>query len=269
MLEKIQQTTSFLKNKIKQTPDFAIILGSGLGNLVETITDSISIPYKEIPNFPISTVEGHAGELIFGNLSGKYVLAMKGRFHFYEGYSMQQVTFPIRVMSMLGIKNLIVSNAAGGINPQFRTGSIMMITDHINLFPEHPLRGKNMDFFGPRFPDMSCAYDLEFRKIALQIAKENQITLHQGVYVGNQGPTFETPAEYRYFHTIGGDAVGMSTVPEVIVANHCGMRVFALSVITNEGLSDQINSHEEVQENANLTQPNMTTIIKGVIKRGN
>ena len=225
MLEKIQETAAFLKAKMQTHPETAIILGTGLGSLVHEITDKYEISYKDIPNFPLSTVEGHSGKLIFGKLGGKDILAMQGRFHFYEGYSMQQVTFPVRVMRELGIKTLFVSNAAGGMNPNFEIGDLMIITDHINLFPEHPLRGKNIDY-GPRFPDMSEAYSRELIAKALEIAKEKGIKVQQGVYVGTQGPTFETPAEYKMFHILGGDAVGMSTVPEVIVANHCGIKVF-------------------------------------------
>ena len=251
MLEKIQETAAFLKAKMQTHPETAIILGTGLGSLVHEITDKYEISYKDIPNFPLSTVEGHSGKLIFGKLGGKDILAMQGRFHFYEGYSMQQVTFPVRVMRELGIKTLFVSNAAGGMNPNFEIGDLMIITDHINLFPEHPLRGKNIDY-GPRFPDMSEAYSRELIAKALEIAKEKGIKVQQGVYVGTQGPTFETPAEYKMFHILGGDAVGMSTVPEVIVANHCGIKVFGVSVITDLGIEGQIVevSHEEVQKAA-------------------
>ena len=249
-------------------PETAIILGTGLGSLVHEITDKYEINYKDIPNFPLSTVEGHSGKLIFGKLGGKDILAMQGRFHFYEGYSMQQVTFPVRVMRELGIKTLFVSNAAGGMNPDFKIGDLMIITDHINLFPEHPLRGKNIDY-GPRFPDMSEAYSKELIAKALEIAKEKGIKVQQGVYVGTQGPTFETPAEYKMFHILGGDAVGMSTVPEVIVANHCGIKVFGVSVITDLGVEGKIVevSHEEVQKAADAAQPRMTTIMRELINR--
>lgn len=268
MLEKIQETAAFLKAKMQTHPETAIILGTGLGSLVHEITDKYEISYKDIPNFPLSTVEGHSGKLIFGKLGGKDILAMQGRFHFYEGYSMQQVTFPVRVMRELGIKTLFVSNAAGGMNPNFEIGDLMIITDHINLFPEHPLRGKNIDY-GPRFPDMSEAYSKELIAKALEIAKEKGIKVQQGVYVGTQGPTFETPAEYKMFHILGGDAVGMSTVPEVIVANHCGIKVFGISVITDLGIEGQIVevSHEEVQKAADAAQPRMTTIMKELINR--
>ena len=222
MLEKIKETAAFLKQKMNTQPKTAIILGTGLGRLADEITDSYSIPYKDIPNFPISTVEGHSGKLIFGKLGGKDIMAMQGRFHFYEGYSMKQVTFPIRVMHELGIKTLFVSNASGGTNPLFKVGDLMIITDHINFFPEHPLHGPNIGD-GPRFPDMSEAYSKRLRDLALTIAEEKNIDVRQGVYLGTQGPTFETPSEYKMFKLFGADAVGMSTVPEVIVARHCGI----------------------------------------------
>ena len=269
MLEKIKETAAFIKAKVNDIPTTAIILGTGLGELVNHIEITDVIEYSEIPNFPISTVEGHSGKLIFGALGNKRVMAMQGRFHFYEGYSMQQVTFPVRVMKALGIDTLFVSNAAGGMNPEFKIGDIMIINDHINLFPEHPLRGKNYNELGPRFPDMSEPYSHRLIADALKVAAANNIKVHQGVYVGTQGPTFETPAEYRYFRRIGGDAVGMSTVPEVIVARHSGMEVFAISVITDmgglEGVEPEKVSHEEVQKAAAEAQPKMTAIMKGLI----
>jgi len=243
-------------------------LGTGLGQLASEITDTYEFAYSDIPNFPVSTVEGHSGKLIFGRLGGRDIVAMQGRFHYYEGYSMKEVTFPIRVMYELGIKTLFVSNAAGGMNPDFRIGDIMVITDHINFFPEHPLRGKNMPT-GPRFPDMHEPYDHQLIALADEIARERGIRLVHGVYVGTQGPTFETPAEYRMFRIIGGDTVGMSTVPEVIVAHHCGIRVFGVSVVTDLGGMDvpvQV-SHEEVQEAANKAQPLMTELMREMIKR--
>ncbi|MEI7677066.1 MAG: purine-nucleoside phosphorylase, partial [Bacteroidales bacterium] len=233
MLELIKETANFLKGKIASAPETAIILGSGLGELVNHITDKVEISYEEIPNFPVSTVEGHSGKLIFGKLGGKEILAMQGRFHYYEGYDMQKVTFPVRVMKAIGIRNLFVSNAAGGMNPDFVVGDIMLINDHINLFPEHPLRGKNYKELGDRFPDMHETYSKKILKLAEEIAAKNNIKVQKGVYIGSQGPTFETPAEYKYFRIIGGDAVGMSTVPEVIVARHGGMDVFAVSIITD------------------------------------
>ena len=228
----------------------------------------MEIPYGEIPNFPISTVEGHSGKLIFGKLGKKDVMAMKGRFHFYEGYGMKHVTFPIRVMYELGIKTLFVSNAAGGMNPVFRIGDLMVITDHINMFPEHPLYGPNYPT-GPRFPDMHQVYDPELIKMADEIAEKKGIRLVHGVYVGVQGPTFETPAEYRMYALLGGHAIGLSTVPEVIVAHHCGIRTFGISVITDLGGFDvpvEV-SHEEVQEAANNAQPIMTSLIREMVQR--
>lgn len=269
MLEKIKETADFIRARVSDMPKTAIILGTGLGELVNHIETTDVIDYHDIPNFPVSTVEGHSGRLIFGKLGNKRVMAMQGRFHFYEGYAMQQVTFPVRVMKELGINTLFVSNAAGGMNPEFKIGDIMIINDHINLFPEHPLRGKNYNELGPRFPDMSEPYSHRLINDALKVAKENGIKVHQGVYVGTQGPTFETPAEYRYFRRIGGDAVGMSTVPEVIVARHGGMEVFAISVITDlgglEGVEPEKVSHEEVQKAAAEAQPKMTAIMKGLI----
>ena len=267
MYEKIQETASWLKARMKTSPKTAIVLGTGLGQLASEITDTYEFPYQDIPNFPISTVEGHSGKLIFGKLGGKDIMAMQGRFHFYEGYSMKEVTFPVRVMYELGIKTLFVSNAAGGMNPQFSIGDLMIITDHINFFPEHPLRGKNFPT-GPRFPDMHETYDLSLVALADKIAKEKDIKVQHGAYVGVQGPTFETPAEYKMYHLLGGDAVGMSTVPEVIVAHHCGIRTFGISVITDlGGFDDPVEvSHEEVHEAANKAQPLMTEIMREMIK---
>lgn len=267
MLEKINETSAFLLAKTTKRPKVGIILGTGLGNLASHITDKEEISYSDIPNFPISTVEGHSGKLIFGKLGDKEVMAMQGRFHFYEGYDMQKVTFPVRVMHAFGIESLFVSNAAGGMNPTFEIGDLMVLTDHINLFPEHPLRGKNYPELGPRFPDMSVPYDKEFIKKAYEIAAKNKIKLQKGVYVGTQGPTFETPAEYNFFRVIGGDAVGMSTVPEIIVARHMNMRCFAISIITDLGIPGKIVevTHEEVQHIANQVQPHMTLIIKEII----
>ncbi|BCI61765.1 purine-nucleoside phosphorylase [Coprobacter secundus] len=269
MLEKIKETATFLKKEYPVMPETAIILGTGLGELVNHIDIEKEIPYQHIPNFPVSTVEGHSGKLIFGKLGTKEILAMQGRFHYYEGYDMKQVTFPVRVMKQLGIKHLFVSNAAGGMNPAFAVGDLMIIRDHINLFPEHPLRGKNFEELGVRFPDMSEAYSKRLIDKALKIAADNNIKVQQGVYVGTQGPTFETPAEYKYFHTIGGDAVGMSTVPEVIVARHGGIEVFAISVITDLGVEGIVEkaSHEEVQKAAAAAQPKMTLIMKKLVEQ--
>ena len=268
MYAKIQETASWLKAKMTSSPKIAIILGTGLGHLADEIEITQSIPYAEIPNFPQSTVEGHSGKFIFGMLGGKEVIAMQGRFHFYEGYPMREVTFPIRVMYELGIRTLFVSNAAGGTNPAFNIGDMMIITDHINFFPEHPLRGKNFPT-GPRFPDMHETYDREYIKLADKIAEEKGIKVQHGVYLGTQGPTFETPAEYRMFGRWGADAVGMSTVPEVIVAHHCGIRVFGVSVITDLGLEGKIVevSHEEVQRAANEVQPKLAEIMEELIRR--
>ena len=269
MLEKINQSADYLRSKVADMPEIAIILGTGLGSLVDHITDKLYIPYKEIPNFPISTVEGHSGNLIFGKLGGKRVMAMQGRFHYYEGYNMKEVTFPVRVMQVLGIKTLLVSNAAGGMNKEFKVGDVMVITDHINLFPENPLRGKNYEEWGPRFPAMTEAYSKKLVAIADKIGEEQGLRLMHGVYVGTPGPTFETPAENEYFRVIGGDAVGMSTVPEVIVANHGGMTVFGLSVITDLGGKDitDVPSHEEVQLAAVKAQPTVVALMKTLVER--
>ena len=268
MLERIQETAAFLRSKMHTQPETAIILGTGLGSLVNEITDKYEIGYETIPNFPVSTVEGHSGKLIFGKLGNKDIMAMQGRFHFYEGYAMTEVTFPIRVMRELGIQTLFVSNAAGGMNPAFEIGDLMIITDHINFFPEHPLRGKNIPY-GPRFPDMSEAYNKELIRKADAIATEKGIKVQHGIYIGTQGPTYETPAEYKMFRILGADAVGMSTVPEVIVANHCGIRVFGISVITDLGVEGKIVevTHEDVQKAADEAQPLMTTIMRELINR--
>ena len=268
MLEKIQETAAFLKGKMHTQPETAIILGTGLGSLVNEITDKYEISYTDIPNFPVSTVEGHSGKLIFGKLGDKDIMAMQGRFHYYEGYPMTEVTFPVRVMRELGIKTLFVSNAAGGMNPNFKIGDLMIITDHINFFPEHPLRGKNIPY-GPRFPDMSEAYSKELIEKADKIAAQKGIKVQHGIYIGTQGPTYETPAEYKMFRILGADAVGMSTVPEVIVANHCGIQVFGISVITDLGVEGKIVevTHEDVQKAADAAQPLMTTIMRELINR--
>ena len=269
-LERIQETSEYIKRRVNnKLPKTAIILGTGLGEVVNRINIEVEIPYGEVPNFPVSTVQGHKGRLIFGTLGNKYVMAMQGRFHYYEGYSMKEVTFPVRVMKALGIKTLFVSNASGGMNPNFKVGDLMVITDHINVFPEHPLHGKNIDELGPRFPAMGEAYSKRLIQMARDIAAEQGIRLMEGVYVGTQGPTFETPAEYRYFWRIGGDAVGMSTVPEVIVARHGDMEVFGISVITDlgvEGIVEKV-SHEEVQKAAAAAQPIMAMLVQEIINR--
>ncbi len=268
-LEKIKETADYIRKEVGTLPKIGVILGTGLGDLVNHIEIVKEIDYHVIPNFPVSTVEGHSGKLIFGNLGGKYIMAMQGRFHYYEGYDMKEVTFPVRVMKEIGVETLFVSNAAGGMNKEFKVGDVMVITDNINLFPENPLRGKNYNELGPRFPAMTEAYSLALVNMADDIAREQGIRLMHGVYVGTPGPTFETPAEYEYFRIIGGDAVGMSTVPEVIVANHAGMKVFGVSVITDLGGKDikEVPTHEEVQKAAVKAQPVMTTVIKEMLAR--
>lgn len=269
MLEQIKQTADYIRARVENLPDTAIILGTGLGALVDHIEDKKYIPYSEIPNFPVSTVEGHSGNLIFGRLGSRPVMAMQGRFHYYEGYDMKTVTFPVRVFKALGVETLFVSNAAGGMNKEFQVGDVMIITDHINLFPENPLRGKNYDELGPRFPAMTEPYDHKLIALADTVAQEKGLRLMHGVYVGTTGPTFETPAEYEYFRVIGGDAVGMSTVPEVIVARHADMRVFGISVITDLGGKDitEVPSHEEVQKAAIKAQPTVEAIVKAMVER--
>lgn len=269
MINAIKETADYIRSQVKDIPTTAIILGTGLGALVDHIDDKKYIAYRDIPNFPVSTVEGHSGNLIFGRLGKVPVIAMQGRFHYYEGYDMKHVTFPVRVFKALGVDTLYVSNAAGGMNKEFRVGDIMVITDHINLFPENPLRGKNYEELGPRFPAMTEAYDHHLIAQADAIAQEQGIRLMHGVYVGTPGPTFETPAEYEYFRIIGGDAVGMSTVPEVIVARHGGMRVFGVSVITDLGGKDvhEVPIHEEVQLAAQQAQPVMMQLIRELVAR--
>lgn len=269
MLEKIKQTADFLRQRAGEMPKLAIILGTGLGNLVDHIEEKLYIPYSEIPNFPVSTVQGHSGNLIFGKMGGRRVIAMQGRFHYYEGYDMKTVTFPVRVFKALGVDTLFVSNAAGGMNKDFKVGDVMVITDHINLFPENPLRGKNYDELGTRFPAMTEAYDKKLVALADKIGEEKDLRLVHGVYVGTPGPTFETPAEYEYFRVIGGDAVGMSTVPEVIVARHADMRVFGISVITDLGGKDvtEVPTHEEVQKAAIKAQPTVEALVKEMVIR--
>jgi purine-nucleoside phosphorylase len=268
--ETIEATAAFIKEKTNGfTPETGIILGTGLGGLVHEIQAEHVLPYDTIPNFPVSTVEGHSGKLIFGILSGKKVVAMQGRFHYYEGYDMQQVVFPVRVMKFLGIKRLFVSNASGGVNPNFEIGDLMIIDDHINLFPSNPLIGPNEKRFGPRFPDMSEAYDKSMIALCKQIAGELGISTHQGVYAGLSGPTFETPAEYKFIRVLGADTVGMSTVPEVIAARHMNIPVFGISVITDLGVPGKILevTHEEVQKVALVAEKKMTGLMKEMISR--
>ena len=267
MLQKIQESATLLKDKTNYNPQVGIILGTGLGGLVSEIKVEHSISYKDIPHFPVSTVEGHSGRLIFGKLGKKQVVAMQGRFHFYEGYSMQKVTFPIKVMKILGINSLIVSNASGGVNPDYEIGDLMILSDHINLI-SNPLIGANIDDLGPRFPDMSDAYCKKLISKAEHIAKINNIPIQKGVYVALTGPTLETPAEYKHMRIIGGDTVGMSTAPEVIVARHMGITCFAMSVITDLGVEGRIQkvSHSEIQKVAEVAEPQLTLIIKELIK---
>src|SRR6201985_2243979 len=268
MLENIQQTTSYIKSRIGDfEPEVGIILGTGLGGLVTEIEVEKQLMYSNIPDFPISTLEFHSGKLIFGMLAGKKVVAMQGRLHYYEGYSMQQITLPVRVMKMLGIKTLFVSNASGSLNPDFKKGDLMVIEDHINLQHLNPLIGRNEAELGPRFPDMSQPYQLSLISKALDIAAANNITCHKGVYVAVTGPNLETKAEYRYLRIIGGDAVGMSTAPEVIVANHMGLPVFAISVLTDEGFPDTLKplSVEENIKAAEEAEPKLTLILKELV----
>lgn len=268
MFQTLHETVEYIKLKCNNfQPEIGIILGTGLGGLVNEIDVEFSLMYSNIPNFPISTLEFHSGKLIFGKLNGKKVVAMQGRLHYYEGYSMQQITFPIRVMKALGIQHLFISNAAGSLNADFKKGDLMIINDHINLQPESPLRGRNDNDMGPRFPDMSQPYQKDFIKRAMDIAAAEKITCHQGVYVSVTGPNLETKAEYKYLRIIGGDAVGMSTVPEVIVANHMSIPVFAISVLTDEGFGDVLVpvSLEEILETARTAEPKMTKILSQLI----
>lgn len=266
MINTIKSTAEFIKEKVGFEPEVGIILGTGLGGLVNHIDIAHSLPYNEIPNFPVSTVEGHAGRLIFGTLGGKRVVAMQGRFHYYEGYAPEQVVFPVRVMRMLGIQTLFVSNASGGINSSFRVGDLMVITDHINLIP-NVLIGKNYNELGARFPDMSEPYSKALCTLATEVAAEKRIKLQYGCYVGTTGPTFETPKEYGYFKAIGGDAAGMSTTPEVIAARHMGLPVFGISIITNAAFSGQKSTHEEVQEEGAKAEKRMSALIMGMLER--
>jgi purine-nucleoside phosphorylase len=268
-VEQFKKSADFILEGLNYKPLVGIVLGSGLGGLANKIVADKIIDYKNIPDFPVSTVEGHKGKLILGTLGNKKVVAMQGRFHFYEGYGMEQVTFPIRVMKFLGIQYLIVSNAAGGMNPEFNSGDIMIIRDHINFFPRNPLVGKNYDDLGPRFPDMSKTYDKALIQKAYEIAKIHNIKLQEGVYIGSSGPTLETPAEYKLFRIWGADATGMSTVPEVIVAHHMGIRCFGLSVITNTDKPadpDGETTHDEVQNVAGQAEPKLTLLIKELIE---
>lgn len=267
LLEQMKEAADFISANTNVKPTVGIILGTGLGGLVKEIEIINEIPYEKIPHFPVSTVESHSGKLIFGNLGGKQVVAMQGRFHFYEGYNMQQVTFPVRVMKLLGIQQLFVSNASGGVNPDFVVGEIMILDDHINLFPAHPLIGKNIDELGPRFPDMSEPYDHKMIALAKDIAAKNDIKVSVGTYAALTGPTLETPAEYGYVRAIGADAVGMSTIPEVIVARHMEIPCFAISIITDLGVPGKIQkvSLQDVIDVASRQEPKMTLIMRELI----
>ena len=267
MWDQVQETVSFIKEKTNFTPEYGVILGSGLGNFTEDIQIEFSLPYSEIPNFPVSTVEGHKGALVFGTIGDKKVVAMQGRFHFYEGYSMKEVTFPIRVMKYLGVQKLVVSNASGGVNPNYEVGSIVILKDQINMMPEHPLRGKNDERFGPRFLNMSEPFSNNMISVAKALAKNLKIKVQDGIYLGLQGPTFETLAEYKMVKILGADCVGMSTVPEVIVARHMDIECFGLSVITDMGNEESIESvsHDEVLEAAKKAEPNVRRLIKELI----
>jgi purine-nucleoside phosphorylase len=268
MQQNLHSTEDYIRRKIGDfQPEIGIILGTGLGALVDDIEVQHKLMYSNIPNFPISTLEFHSGKLIFGILSGKRVVAMQGRLHYYEGYDMKQITFPVRVMKMLGIKKLFVSNASGALNPSYKKGDLMIIDDHINMQTDNPLRGRNADDLGPRFPDMSEPYNREMIARGMEIAKKNNIVCHSGVYVSVNGPNLETRAEYRFLRSIGADAVGMSTVPEVIVANHMSLPVFAISVLTDEGFPDTLKavSLEEIIKTAEEAEPKMTKILKDLI----
>lgn len=267
MWDKVQQTVKYIKEKTNFTPEYGVILGSGLGSFTDDIKIAFTLPYDEIPNFPVSTVEGHKGALVFGTIGDKSVVAMQGRFHFYEGYDMKEVTFPVRVMKYLGVEKLIVSNASGGVNPNYEVGSIVVLKDQINMLPEHPLRGKNDERFGPRFVNMSEPFSKKMIAKAKEIAKESNIKIQDGIYLGLQGPTFETLAEYRMVKILGADCVGMSTVPEVIVARHMDLETFGISVITDMGNEESIESitHTEVLEAAKNAEPHVRNLIKELI----
>jgi len=267
--EQVKQTVEYIRTQTKATPAVGIILGTGLGALADEIQKETTISYDKIPNFPVSTVESHAGRLLFGKLGGRDVVAMQGRFHFYEGYTFEQVTFPVRVMKELGVKVLIVSNAAGGLNPQFDIGELVLISDHINFQGGNPLIGENDDMLGPRFPDMFNAYDRELRELAIATALEIKVPLQKGVYVGVTGPNLETAAEYRFLRIIGGDLVGMSTVPEVLVARHQGTKVLGFSLVTDMGLPDRMEpcSHEKIVAAAGKAEPKLTKLVKSIVER--
>ena len=269
LISNINETLEVIRKQTKENYSIGIILGTGLGGLVKDIDVKLQIDYENLPHFPISTVESHHGKLIFGTINGKNVVAMQGRFHYYEGYTMQQIAYPVRVMKFLGVETLLVSNACGGMNPQYRKGDVMIMSDHINLLGDNPLIGKNEDELGPRFPDMSEPYSLELIQLAENIAKENQIKVQKGIYVAVPGPNLETKAEYRFLRETGADVVGMSTVPENIVANHMGMKVLGISIVTDECFPDTLKpvNVEEIIAAAMQAEPKMTLIMKELIKR--
>ncbi|WP_209122484.1 purine-nucleoside phosphorylase [Alkalihalobacillus sp. BA299] len=262
------EAANYIREKYNATPQIGLILGSGLGVLADEIENPVKIPYNQIPNFPVSTVEGHAGQLVLGTLQGKNVVAMQGRFHFYEGYALEKVTFPVRVMKELGVQTVLVTNAAGGVNESFKAGDLMIISDHINNMNQNPLIGKNDPEFGVRFPDMSNAYSPKLRSLAKSVAEKLNIKIQEGVYVGNTGPCYETPAEIRMIRKLGGDAVGMSTVPEVIVARHAGMEVLGISCISNmaAGILDQPLTHDEVMETTEQVRAHFLSLVKNIVK---
>lgn len=268
LMDQLNETVAFIRSKFSSTTKVGIILGSGLGNLTEEIKVEEAIPYTEIPNFPVSTVQGHGGKLILGDLNGVKVLVMSGRFHYYEGYTPQQVVFPVRVMKLLGVETLLLSNAAGSVNPDYKVGDLMIINDHISFFTHNPLLGKNEEALGTRFPDMTEPYSKEIITKALGIAQDHNIQVFQGVYTGVTGPTFETRAEYKLIKAVGGDVVGMSTVQETIAAVHCGLKVFAISVVTDLGIrdSDNVITHEEVLQAAKEAEPKLTLLFKELVK---
>jgi len=269
MSERIRKATDLIRSVTRRRPETAIILGSGLHRLAEEMDTEVILPYGDIPGFPEPGIKGHKGAMLFGTLAGKEVVVMDGRYHYYEGHDMESIALPVRVMKMLGADRLIISNAAGGMRPGFMVGDLMLIEDHINLMGTNPLIGKNLDELGPRFPDMSAVYNQEMRDIAMTVARELGIMLHEGVYAAVTGPVYETPAEYRYLYRIGADAVGMSTVPEAIVARHMDMKIMAISVITDLGIEGhtEIITHEAVLEAAEATAPRLTAIVKGVLAR--
>ncbi|WP_408006604.1 purine-nucleoside phosphorylase [Pseudalkalibacillus sp. A8] len=268
LTNSIRQAAEYIQDKIDERPTIGLILGSGLGILADKIKNPVSLPYSEIPSFPVSTVEGHAGELVIGTIEGKTVVAMKGRFHYYEGYPIEKVTFPVRVMKEIGVESLIVTNAAGGINESFEAGDLLIITDHINNIGDNPLIGPNDNSLGVRFPDMSDAYSGHLQGIAKQVAENLNISIQEGVYIANSGPSYETPAEVRMLRILGGDAVGMSTVPEVIVARHGGMEVLGISCISNmaAGILDQPLTHDEVIETTEKVKANFMAFVQQIVK---